>query len=217
MLGDNATIGFVCQDATANWVCVDNFRLYYLGSVSEADMVEAVQTQMTFITNTLLPMRMQDAARTAMTEAMTYAQGVVAAPTAESVERATFLLDSCTAVCEASITLYANLAERIDYAKQVLDWVSGNATKVTKLTKAIATAEEKYDNFALSNTQLKGAVNTLNSTIKSVDKGIYTAQWSMGDVNDPNNAWYIGRTVESKDWVLFWEKGYGDDVPVNYP
>ena len=79
------------------------------------------------------------------------------------------------------------------------------------MDEAVKTALSAYDNLGLTDEEIESAKQALETVTKSVDKKIYTAQWSMGNVNDPNNNYYIGRTRQSKNWILFWEKGYGEN------
>ena len=44
-----------------------------------------------------------------------------------------------------------------------------------------------------------------------VGKKIYVPGWMMGDVYNPTNNWSIERSKQSKNWILFWEPGFGDN------
>lgn len=221
-LGSEVTIGMRAVDATGNWVCVDNFRLVYLGDATTADIAQALLDRVAEIEAGTMDLRMQNVERQAMTQKISQARQLAANAAGTSVEA--YLasvkdmlaqLDAAEADCLASAALYDKLDNRIEHATKALDWLKEDPNKVATLQTAINVANAKAQNFDLTDTQLTEAEAELLAAIRSVDKEIYTAQWMLGDVTNPDNEWYIGRTVESRDWVLFWQKGYGDKVPVN--
>ena len=132
-------------------------------------------------------------------------------------------LTSAIEAAEASRALYANLQARIDYAQKVLGWWQGESTKATawnQLQSAITTANSQVTNYNLTNAQLQSAVTTLNTRISAVDKSIYCSGNACGsdsELQNPDSYWSYERSIQSKHWILFWEKGYGTTVPSAVP
>ena len=114
----------------------------------------------------------------------------------------------------ASAAVYDVLADALRYAGQVKDWYEEDEEKRGKMETAIQAAQEVWENTEQTEEQIRSAVQALQDVTQTVDKKVYAAQWLMGDVNDPDNAYYIGRTRQSKNWILFWEKGYGENPSV---
>lgn len=219
VLGTEATIGARTSGSTANWICVDNFRLYYLGALTDADYLAALNDKIAYAESDILPLRMQNTCRQAMTAALAEAKALAANPgsdVATKVKAMIEKLDSAIADCQASAARYSALEARIAHAQKVMEWIAGNDEKTAALQAAINAANAKLNDFTLTDAQLQEAIDALNTAIRQADKEIYAPSWSLGDINNPDNAWYVGRTIESKNWILFWEKPYGDEVPVNF-
>lgn len=219
VLGSEVAVGARTSGSTANWICVDNFKLHYLGALSDADYVTALNDKIAYIEADIIPLRMQTPYRQKLTAALNDAKALASNPgtgVAAKVNEMIQKLDAVIADCLASAARYDALAARIAYANDVLGWIEGNQQKVAELQTAINAANAKLDDFTLSDSQIQAAIDELNVAIRKADKEIYVASWSLGDVNNPDNAWYMGRTIESKNWILFWEKPYGDEVPVNF-
>lgn len=210
------TIGFKAENATGNWICVDNFTLAYLGENSPEDYAGYLENYISHIRTNLLVKHIQAAVRQTVDEAIGTAEAAIAArPLDEgSLKTAKTGLDESVALIETSAAAYQTLAEKIDYATKVKSWYEDDEEKNTTMESAILAAQEAYDDLQLTDEQIEAATVALQQATANVDKKIYTAQWSMGDINDPDNNYYIGRTRQSKNWILFWEKGYGDNPGV---
>ena len=115
-------------------------------------------------------------------------------------------LDEAVTAIETSAAVYDVLADVLRYAGQVKDWYEEDEEKRGKMETAIQAAQEVWENTEQTEEQIRSAAQALQDVTQTVDKKVYTAQWLMGDVNDPDNAYYIGRTRQSKNWILFWEK-----------
>lgn len=207
------TLGFRTENATGNWVCLDNFRLYYLGENTPKDYAGYLAHYAGYVRNNLLAKRIQTTVRLTAETAVENAERLSASdvPDEEAMAAAKASLDHAVAEIEASAALYDELVSAIDYAEKVAGWYEKDEVKHTKMTDAIGVARTALDNPDQTEGQIRGAVQALQNVTKTVDKKVYTAEWSMGNVNDPNNAYYIGRTRQSKNWILFWEKGYGEN------
>ncbi len=210
--GNTATIGFKTVNATGNWVCFDNCRLLYVGQLTDADYCAYLTSYIADVRANVCTLRGQGSARQVLVSALNAAEELVASGSAtrQALAAAKDDIDAARSTYLASAALYQKLADALVYARKVRSWWIDDTTRVAPLVEAIATAEATLENDALAASDITEAVATLDAVVKTVDKKIYTAQWSMGNINDKNNAWYMGRTRQSKNWILFWEKGYGE-------
>ena len=230
--GQEVEIGLQAQGATGNYLCVDNFKLQYIGAASDADLAQEVQNLVnegqTYL-NKGIQQTAADVLTTAMNSAQTALQGTGTDEQGNMLYDVAALSEARTALlaalegAEASRQLYDALQERITYAETVLGWWKGDTRKATalnNLVNAIATAKEKLVDYSLTNAQLKSAANTLNTRTKAVDKKIYCSGSACGteaELQNPDSYWSYERSMQSKHWILFWEKGYGLDVPNAVP
>ena len=228
----NIEIGLIAKGATGNYLCVDNFQLKYMGEVTTSDYAAEVQF-LVEKAQSFLSLGIQASAATTLTEAIEAAQtalqgtgtdgeGNIIYDQAALTEARTALLAGITKA-EASRALYDALQERIDYARKVVNWWKDEESKAQKLAlleTAIETAEEKMVDYTLTNSQLKTAANVLNTRIGTVDKKIYCSGNACGSdaqLKVATNQWCYDRSVQSKHWILFWEAGYGANVPAAVP
>lgn len=205
-------IGVRSENSTGNWMTADNFRLSYLGANSTADHIDYLKTYISDIRGGLLSQHLQDSARKDAESVISGVEALFAGNVDEAaVLKAKGQLDEVVVSLQKSAALYATLLKEIDYARKVVGWYKDDTARVTPLETAITTAESAWNNFTLTDGQLEDATDAIKAATQKVDKRFYTAQWSMGNVNDPSNVYYVGRTRQSKNWILFWEKGYGED------
>lgn len=208
-----ATIGFKTVNATGNWVCLDNFRLYYVGENTADDYAAYLNAYAAYVSDSQIGKRMQDSVRQTAAAAIAQAeQAANASPLDEvAMAEAKTALDNAVAAIAQSAASFDELSEAIDYASKVREWYKDDATKSATMDAAIQAAQTMLANTGLTEEEIAAATTDLTTATKSVDKKVYAPQWSLGDVNDATNNYYIGRTRQSKDWILFWEKGYGDN------
>ena len=224
-------IGLLGEDATGNWVCVDYFRLQYIGAVTSASIATEVG-KLVERADDYLAKVIQDTAAEPLEKALADArealQGTVGDDGATVYDEAKLLaardaLLTALDGAEASLQLYAALQERIDYARKVLGWwadVERKATNWNKLQEAVATAEGQAADRTLTDDELTKAATTLNTSIKTVDKRIYCSGNACGsdtELKAGTGQWSYERSLQSKHWILFWEKGYGTTVPAAVP
>jgi len=225
-------VGLKTEDATGNWLCVDNFKLQYVGAVSAADVAAEVQ-KLVDLAQEYLDRGIQQTASTPLTEAMQTARQALEGTGTDgegntlydesALAAAREALQAAMATAEASLQRYNALQERIDYAQKVLTWWEGVARKATTwnlLQTAVNTAMEQMKDYTLTDAQLTSAVNTLNTRIKSVDKKIYCSGNACGtdaQLKVATNQWCYDRSMQSKHWILFWEQGYGTEPPSAVP
>lgn len=207
------TIGFKAENATGNWICLDNFSLHYLGQNTPEDYAAYLDRYAEVVRGGLDSRPVQASARQLAEAALDVAGKAVAAEPLDpaALEAAKKALDEAMEAVEVSASFYASLAGAMDYAAQVAGWYEDDEVKHAKMQSALQAAQAALDNPDLTEEEIRAAVSALQTVTAEVDKKVYTAQWSMGNVNDPNNNYYIGRTRQSKNWILFWEKGYGEN------
>lgn len=220
-------IGLNAEDATGNYLCVDNFTLSYVGTIDTNSYVQDVTTLVERSTE-LQQLGMQTTVKEALAKATANAQEALKGTTdgdgnvvydQEALAAARTSLLAAIADANTSNGLYTTLQSRIDYAEKVLGWWKDDtrkATAVGKLQEALATAESQVKDYALTTAQLTTAKTTLNSKISAVDKRIYCSGNACGsdaDLKNPDNQWCYDRSLQSKHWILFWEEGYGKAAP----
>lgn len=210
------TIGFKAENATGNWICLDNFVLHYIGENTSADDAAYLEQYIRHIQGKLLTKRIQSSVRLRAEAVIATTETLVNAehPDESAMAEAKTALDGIVKEIEASAALYGTLFKAIDYAEQVKTWYEDDEVKSVQMENALLAAKVVLENPDQTEEQINTATFDLQKVTESVDKKVYTAQWSMGDVNDPNNAYYIGRTRQTKNWILFWEKGYGENPTV---
>ena len=220
-------IGLNAEDATGNYLCVDNFALSYVGTIDTGSYVQEV-TSLVERSTELQQQGMQTDVKEALTKATAEAQEALKGTAdgegdveydREALVKARTSLLAAISDANTSKALYTDLQSRIDYAAKVLGWWQDDtrkATSVGKLQEAIATAEEQVKDYTLTTAQLTAAKSTLNSRITAVDKRIYCSGSACGsdtDLQNPDNQWCYDRSLQSKHWILFWEEGYGKSTP----
>ena len=228
----NIEIGLRAQNATGNYLCVDNFKLQYMGEVTNADYAAEVRN-LVAEAQALLDLGIQTSVAETVTAAIETAQSALQGTGTdgkgntlydiEALSAARTALLSAISKAEASRALYDELQSRIDYGNKVVGWWDGTESKTTAveaLKTAIATAEGQVTDYSLTKTKLKTAATSLNNKIKAVDKKIYCSTNACGtdaQLNVATNQWCYDRSLQSKHWILFWEAGYGTSVPAAVP
>lgn len=198
------------------WALFDNFRLEYLGAYNLDDLVAAANNRITEAQE-LLNGKVQKPVAAELSAALAEMQQVLAVEphVFDNIASSKKTLDLAITAAKISIQLYADLQTAIDEAQKVLGWYKDEPSKKDKLEAAISTAVDLSNNLDLTAEQINKAASDLKAVIKSVDKKIYIAGWSLGDVTNNDNAWSYTRSKETKNWILFWEKGYGDKQPTS--
>ena len=211
-------IGLQAAEATGNYLCVDNFKLQYMGEVTPADYAAELQN-LVDEAQALLDKGIQESVTGTVTSAIETAQIALQGTDIEAMSAARTALLSAIEKAKASRELYDGLQERIDYARRVYGWWEGTASKATALNNlqtAIETAQGQVTDYTLTKTKLKTATTSLNNKIKAVDKKIYCSTNACGtdaQLNVSTNQWCYDRSMQSKHWILFWEAGYGTSAP----
>jgi hypothetical protein len=210
--GQPLTIGAKTDFQQAGyWALFDNFRLEYLGVADINDLALAVNNRVAEA-QYLLTQRIQNSAADGLNAAIIQAQ---AATTANpllfaDITTAKTVIDAEIYTAYMSLNAYANLQKSITDANIILGFLD-KTDEITKLQNAINTATLSLDNRDLTIIQINNATATLKAATKSVGKQIYVPTWMMGDVYNNSNNWSVERSKQSKNWILFWEPGYGNN------
>lgn len=216
----DVTLGAQVENGTGNWFCIDNFKLLYIGELDLNAIAQYLQT-LVERADACLSAGVQNTVRADVEAAVASAKTAAEAnPLDETQLRAAVAaLEAAIKKAEASNERYAALKEAIDYAEKVLGWwegVSRKAKACERLAEGVDTARVKLADYGLTNAELKSAVSMLNTRTKAVDKKIYESDNAVGTgtaLNNTNSNWCYQRSLQSKHWILFWEKGYGDAKP----
>ena len=230
--GEPVEVGVKTTNPTGNYLCIDDFHLYYLGEIDVTDMVQALSDLVAYA-QTVQNQKMQQTATDDLAVALETSRQALAGTGTDEEGHTTYdaaalaeartALQKALAGAEASHALYVALEERIAYAGKVLKWWQGMERKAKAwetLSEAVTTAREQDTDLTLTDAQLKSATTLLNTRIKAVDKKIYCSGSACGSdakLQDNSNQWSYMRSYQSKHWVLFWEKDYGDEVPSAVP
>lgn len=198
---------------TGYWALFDNFKLEYLGPMTISDSVSALNNRIVEA-QLLLTKHIQNNSTNGLNAAITQAQS---ATTANPLILADLiavkaLIDSKIDTAYLSLNAYAKLQKAITNANLILTFLE-KTDEITKLSNAIASANDSYQNLDLTLTQIASATSQLVTDTRSVGKQIYNPSWKLGDIYNSSNNWSRDRSKESKNWILFWEPGFGDEAP----
>ncbi|NLO70039.1 MAG: T9SS type A sorting domain-containing protein [Porphyromonadaceae bacterium] len=209
--GDTLTIG-ARSDFQQNgyWALFDNFRLDYLGAYDNNDLVNELNNQ-TVIANELLSEKMQNSAKKNLSSAIAYAQQTLEADPLvyEDLVAANDSINDNINTANSSISAYKNLEKAIEDGLIFLETATG--AKAQSVQTAVTNGQNTADNLDVALSEIHAATNGILSLI---NKKIYIPGWMLGNVNDPNNNWSLSRSKQSKNWIIFWEPGYGEDPSV---
>lgn len=211
------TIGLKAENATGNWLTFDDFSLLYNGKSSLADYVAYLENYIE-VAEGFTTKKLRSETRQSIYQIIELTKELIVAQPQIEVDliNAKSTLDSILEIAQGDIDAYAMLSSRIAYGSQLLAWYSEDASKVKSLNEQLDIANTTYDSSAVSQKDLKEATASLNSIIASTDKKLHIPNWMMGDVNDESNSWSLTRSKQSKNWIVFWEPGYGEN-PSTYP
>lgn len=198
---------------TGTWVLFDNFRLDYLGAYNANDLAVAVNARVAEATG-MLGVTMQHSVVDLLAAAISTARDAASANPLlyENLQAVLTNLNTAIANANTSINAYVTLQKAIANANRVMGFLD-KQTNIDKLQAAINLAKLQVVNTELTLAEIAAATTTLKTTTRSVDKQIYAPSWSLGDVNVPTNNWSMERSKETKNWILFWEPGWGNEAP----
>lgn len=209
--GDTLTIGARSDfQQTGYWALFDNFRLEYQGSLDTTDLKNELLKQVE-IAGELLGKKIQNSVRTNLTTSIAQAREALnAVPLVfETLSAANNLINSAVNEGHKSVDIYNRLQALITEAEQTSSTLS--AAKQQSLVSVLSNARTNVENPDATTAVLNKSISDISALIY---KRIYVPAWMMGDVNNPNNNWSYSRSRQSKNWIVFWEPGYGEDPSV---
>lgn len=222
-------IGLAAEDATGNFICVDNFTLAFTGLLNINSYVNEVNSLVDRGNEYISKGNIQTSIIEKIKEAINTAQQALNGTGTDKSGNTTYdqtalnnarkTLINVIQEAQSSRSLYQSFQTRIDYASKVLGWWKDNrrkATAVKNLETAITNAQQQVVDYSLTTQQINTNINTLNTRISAVDKKIYCSGNACGSdeqLKDASNQWCYERSMQSKHWILFWEDGYGKDTP----
>ena len=154
-------IGFEAKAAKGNWIAVDDFRLFYLGT-SDDDNAAALAARIALAEELATQHQNADtlaALNQAVEAARNYASGQQITAIATALDRA---IDAS----RASIAAYAQLMAAITEAQHVLEgYADTNPNGREALEQAIATAQAAYDDVHLSTAAVERSTSDIQRAI----------------------------------------------------
>lgn len=189
-LGESIEVGFKATNASGNWLCVDDFKLFFIGE-DIAKLLEALQTQVEAAQKTLdhanrtTPARMQQSYMETLTKAIEDAQKLDETATAEQIGQMAVILD------KANSEGYDNYL-----AMTALNTLVTRAKTYTSETKKMA---ESYRQTLLSAYEAAQTVLALE-TDADITKTTETLQKAYDDAVESNTAYIaLNKAISAAD------------------
>ncbi len=205
---DLLTIGAASSHTESGyWALFDNFRLEYHGQITENDLRDNLSKYLE-LAATALDNRMQKSVKDNLLALISQVEELLENEQAGYEELHTQSIEINTAYNSVfeSVELYNTLEKVLVEADQV-KWTF-NETKLQTLEGKLAIAVPLLDDSEATTVQLNKYIDEISDLVY---KKIYVPIWMMGNVYNPNNNWSIERSKESRNWIVFWEPGYGED------
>ncbi|MBR1449503.1 MAG: hypothetical protein IJ588_12245 [Prevotella sp.] len=140
-ISGEATIGFVAEDATGNWLALDNFRLYLVGEIDAAAIVAELNRILTEAEVLQQSMMSAEAAK-ALQAAISAARLITTESEVPDIQQATRNLQAAMERAQTSIAEYQALTDRIaEVESQYDESKQGAADLKAELDKAKALAQ----------------------------------------------------------------------------
>jgi hypothetical protein len=157
LVSNQLEIGFLAEQATGNWLSVDNFRLFYLGE--DFETVKAELVQLIEQAEQLATQKMNSAAAQALATAIAEAKQLLSQTTTDNWGEASKKLEAAYATAVTSCDIFAQLAQAIGDAQAEID--QSSATDKTAYQDAINSAQAVYDNADTTDAMAKAAIEAL--------------------------------------------------------
>ena len=157
LVSDRLKIGFKAENATGNWLAVDNFRLEYVSD--DFDEVKTEFSQLIAKAEALVTQKMNENARQSLQQAIENARPLLLQTTTEGWGEAATQLEDAYEVGDASQVAFAKLAAAITEAQSELD--ASSAANKTDYQRAIDAAQQIYDSAETTDAMALAAVETL--------------------------------------------------------
>ena len=104
VLTDDVTIGFKCENSTANWMACDNFRLSFVGS--DVAYLRSGLSNMLAVAQTIVSKPMDATVKSQLNSAISAANGLTSSGSSQSITSAATTLKAAMLAAERSIFAY---------------------------------------------------------------------------------------------------------------
>ena len=155
---NEVTIGFLADDATGNWLSVDNFRLYYIGG-TDADYKVALQGYYDAAA-ALADKKMHTAAKQTLDAAIAAVQAELQKTSTDGYSKVSTPLREATDEANRSIAAYAELLAAIEKAET--QYGDGTGEGAEEYLAAITAAKAAYADGATSYADLANHIVLLD-------------------------------------------------------
>lgn len=154
-------IGFVAENATGNWLALDNFRLYLIGNVDTQDVLAEV-ARLVADAEALQSSSMSSTASAELQTAIDAAKALNETSTDEQIQTAMKNLKAATEHAQTSIAEMASIASLIAEGEPLLSSMM-SSTASTSLQSAIDAA--KLITTASTDTEVKTALTNIEKAV----------------------------------------------------
>lgn len=204
-LGEALNIGFKASNATGNWICIDNFKLYYLGT-DIAPLLALLQTQIEAAeatvakANRTTPPLLQTSFMGSLTDAINAAKALDSNASADDIGAAAMKMDAANIAAQENYQAMSDLRSLNNKAKtytaesklmgakykETLQAASDSAQAILDLKseanvlKATQNLQAAYDDAVASS----AAYNTLNKQITSASSLNTTDKEGVKELED---------------------------------
>ncbi|WP_165921840.1 DUF6055 domain-containing protein [Natronoflexus pectinivorans] len=209
--GDTLRIGAKSDhQQSAYWVLFDNFQLEYHGTFDSDDLLDALDRQISKAQE-LLSLKITITDEENLNNAIDFAESTIADGIIdlEELRQVNSTINNAIFTAHKSKKAYRQLQNVIDDANDVFETL--RESRKVMLMPLLEEANVLVDDSNVTIDELNGSISQISELIY---KGIYVPTWMLGDVYNENNNWSITRSRESRNWIIFWEPGYGEDPSV---
>lgn len=192
------------------WALFDNFRLEYHGQFTADDLATSLNQQIV-VAQSLLNAKIKNSVREQINTAIANSQQTLANTTLvfNDLKSQNEQINAAVNAGKLSVATYAKLQTVITDAYDIARTLS--ASRALSLTAALQVAEHLINDLTASSDALNKSIADISALIY---KRIYVPTWMMGNVHNENNNWSMARSRQSRNWIIFWEPGYGEDPSV---
>ncbi|MDO4994147.1 MAG: hypothetical protein Q4E32_03990 [Bacteroidales bacterium] len=159
LTSDQLTLGFKAEGATGNYLCIDNFRLEYIGD-SDAD-VRAAFAQLIQQAEALVSSRMYILTQQKLQQAIDIAKPLQADGPLDELAVASRKLEAAYAEAQTSVAAFAKLDAAITTAQNEVN--SSSASEKAEYQAAIDAARDVYNNTETTDAQALAAIPVLEA------------------------------------------------------
>ena len=201
LVSDWLNIGFLCEDASGNWVSVDNFRLEYISD--DFNDIKAEYSALISTAEALANKRMNSKALSNLQEAINNAKPLASQSTVDGWAEAARQLENTIAVADESQKAFAKLLAAIDKAQSELD--KSSAAHKENYQAAIDAARAIYNNSSTTDAQALAAIAPLDKAQFAfrIENGSGTAPKVTTDKRYiKGSTWAFGRSTVSGSNII---------------